>query len=262
MLQYFVPIPNNALLHPTAFAGWVGLFVTALNLLPAGQLDGGHVARAVLGDNAKFVSWGFLGFMFLLGLFYPGWFIIGVFILLLGARHPPPLNDLVRIDAKRYGIAAAATAVMLLSFVAVPVFEIPAEAGVQFEAVAAPDVGVTNLTATVANQSTTTVAFVVRNVGNVRTNVSLSLDLDNFARGNLNVTFTGVTVGNATANVTATGSWFYLDTNGTANVTLLLDATRYPLAPGPWIFHVNTHGDPDGLPEFDRSLRIDLTVAP
>src|SRR5437867_5784915 len=121
ILSLFLPIPANTLLHPTAFAGWVGLFVTALNLLPAGQLDGGHVARAVLGDRSKYVSWGFIGFMLILGILpapygFGGWFIIAIFILLLGARHPPPLNDLTRIDNRRYMLAGGAAAVMLLSF--------------------------------------------------------------------------------------------------------------------------------------------------
>src|SRR2546427_4527635 len=93
VLSYFIPIPQDTVIHPTAFAGWVGLFVTALNLLPAGQLDGGHVARAVLGENGKFVSYGALLLMLGLSLFYQGWLIIAIFILLLGARHPPPLND-------------------------------------------------------------------------------------------------------------------------------------------------------------------------
>src|SRR3989441_5345976 len=77
--------------HPTAFAGWVGLFVTAINLLPAGQLDGGHVARALFGDRHKYLSWGAVLLLFTLGTVYPSWFLFALIILLLGVRHPPPL---------------------------------------------------------------------------------------------------------------------------------------------------------------------------
>src|SRR5881409_2206133 len=85
--------------HPTAFAGWVGLFVTAINLLPAGQLDGGHVARALLGERHRYLSWGAVLFLLFLGvsLGYSAWFLFALIILLLGVRHPPPLNDLTKL---------------------------------------------------------------------------------------------------------------------------------------------------------------------
>src|SRR5467141_1311998 len=63
-LSWFFPIPNQSVLHPLAFAGWVGLFVTAINLLPAGQLDGGHVARALLGRNQFYLSWATVAILF------------------------------------------------------------------------------------------------------------------------------------------------------------------------------------------------------
>lgn len=69
-LALFVPIPQDSILHPTAFAGWVGLFVTALNLLPAGQLDGGHVARALLGENQRYLSYATTLFMLFLGILF------------------------------------------------------------------------------------------------------------------------------------------------------------------------------------------------
>src|SRR5437867_1846041 len=71
--------------HPTAFAGWVGMFVTAINLLPAGQLDGGHVARALLGERHRYLSWGAVLFLLFLGvsLGYSAWFLFALIILLL-----------------------------------------------------------------------------------------------------------------------------------------------------------------------------------
>src|SRR6266511_93564 len=97
-LSLFFPLPDSFVMHPLAFAGWVGLFVTAINLLPAGQLDGGHVARALLGSRQLYLSWSAILILFGLSLFYPGWFLFGFLIFILGVRHPPPLNDLTRLD--------------------------------------------------------------------------------------------------------------------------------------------------------------------
>ena len=86
-------LPENVTLHPTAFAAWVGFLVTAINLLPAGQLDGGHVARGLLGDRSKYLSYGTVGFLLVLGLFYTGWLIFAMLILFLAANtfgSPPP----------------------------------------------------------------------------------------------------------------------------------------------------------------------------
>jgi len=266
ILAMFLPIPSDTLLHPTAFAGWVGLFVTALNLLPAGQLDGGHVARAVLGEQGKYVSWGFLAFMFVLGLFFAGWFIIAVFILMLGARHPPPLNDLTKLDGRRYLLAGGAAAVMILSFVAIPLTLIEPQAGVQFETPTASGVAVAELNATVANARTADLAFVVRSVGNVRANVTLRFDPDTLKalqNVKVNVTFAGVVVGSETGTTNGTSAWFFLDSNATANVTLSLDATAYtgPPPPTTWPLTVIAHVDGDGVAPFDQTVKINATVS-
>lgn len=109
-------------LHPVALAGWVGLLVTAINLLPAGQLDGGHVFRALLGDRSRWVSWGAVLLLFFLGIFeYQGWLIFAVLILFLGVRHPPPLNDLSRLDAKRVAVGLFAAGILVSGFVLVPI---------------------------------------------------------------------------------------------------------------------------------------------
>ncbi|TLZ52177.1 MAG: site-2 protease family protein [Methanobacteriota archaeon] len=262
ILAAFMPIPQNTLLHPTAFAGWVGLFVTALNLLPAGQLDGGHVARAVLGERGKYASWAFLGFMFFLGIFYFGWFIIAIFILLLGARHPPPLNDLSRLDGKRYLLAGGAAAVLLLSFVAIPLVPIAPVSGVQFEMTSAPGTAVSSINATVVNHTSQSYALLIRNVGNVRTNVSLTLEgLSNLQNANLNISFGIISIGNTSANGTATAPWFYLDSNETATVNVLLDARGYTFPPALWSFTLKAHVLGEGVAAADQILSFNLRVS-
>lgn len=119
-LGLFFPIGALASLNPLAIAGWIGLLVTAINLLPAGQLDGGHVFRALFGPKAVWVSWVAVGSLFVLGLEYPGWWLFGIFILFLGARHPPPLNDLTPLDLKHQLIGVGAIAILVIGFVAIP----------------------------------------------------------------------------------------------------------------------------------------------
>jgi membrane-associated protease RseP (regulator of RpoE activity) len=109
-------------LSPLALAGWVGILVTAINLLPAGQLDGGHVFRALLGDRTRYLSWSIVILLFVIGLlYYTGWLFFGVLILFLGARHPPPLNDLSPLDVKRYVVGVFVAGVLLTGFVLTPI---------------------------------------------------------------------------------------------------------------------------------------------
>ena len=120
-LSSFFTIPGNTIIHPTAFAGWVGLFVTALNLLPVGQLDGGHVARSLFKEKSKYVTWAVLGAILILGLFYTGWFIFAIFIIfLLGTHHPAPLNELQKLDVKRKIVGLIALFIFVLCFASIP----------------------------------------------------------------------------------------------------------------------------------------------
>jgi membrane-associated protease RseP (regulator of RpoE activity) len=118
--QYLVGV-NPTSLHPLAIAGWVGILVTAINLLPAGQLDGGHVARALLGPRSVYASWAALAALAGLGFFYPGWFFFAVLVFFLGMRHPPPLNDITPLDRKRVGVGVLAVALLLVGFVIIPI---------------------------------------------------------------------------------------------------------------------------------------------
>ncbi|HEY9206352.1 MAG TPA: site-2 protease family protein [Candidatus Methanoperedens sp.] len=102
LITRFIPMKENAPIHPVAFAGWVGMLVTALNLIPAGQLDGGHVLRAMLGEKASHVSNALPFVLFFLGTYMTFilntdgsmWIFWGILLLFFaGMGHPKPLND-------------------------------------------------------------------------------------------------------------------------------------------------------------------------
>ncbi len=118
---FFLIIPPSEFMHPVAMAGWVGFVVTAINLFPVGQLDGGHVARALAGEKAKYISYGFAALLVALGYFYIGWLIFAFLVIFLGLRHPPPLNDVVKLDKKRIALAVSGFLLLAVTFVPVPI---------------------------------------------------------------------------------------------------------------------------------------------
>jgi len=113
-------------IHPLAFAGWVGFFVTAINLLPVGQLDGGHIARALLGEKSRWAGYGSIGAMLVLGLFFSStWLFFALLIMFMGIRHPPPLNEVTNLDKRRKAVGIAAALMLVLCFVPVPLDMVP-----------------------------------------------------------------------------------------------------------------------------------------
>lgn len=112
---------QDILLHPVAFAGWIGLFVTSLNLIPVGQLDGGHIAYALLGEKHVYLSKLLVLVMVPLGLLlWAGWTIWAVLLLILGLRHPPVLYREASLDPKRRFIGWLALVIFVLTFIPVP----------------------------------------------------------------------------------------------------------------------------------------------
>jgi membrane-associated protease RseP (regulator of RpoE activity) len=112
---------HQVLLHPVAFAGWIGLLVTALNLLPVGQLDGGHVAYALFPEYHRSVSLGCLGLLVICGLvFWEGWLVWALLLSLLGFRHPRPLYDWVPLNGSRRALGIITILVFLLTFTPTP----------------------------------------------------------------------------------------------------------------------------------------------
>jgi len=118
-------LPNNGQdvnLHPIAWAGWVGIMVTFLNLLPMGQLDGGHVLYALIGRRAWPIARLVALVMLVMGVVaWTGWFIWAVLPLLFGLRHPPPLNDHTPLDTHRKLVGVAVLVIFVLVFTPVPI---------------------------------------------------------------------------------------------------------------------------------------------
>jgi membrane-associated protease RseP (regulator of RpoE activity) len=125
LVQHLVmgAVPDNydVILHPIGYAGWVGLFVTALNLLPIGQLDGGHVAYALFGKRSRLIFIIALSIMAFITIFYnPGWILLLVLIILFGFRHPAPLDDETPLDGKRKLLGGIAFLALFVSFTPAP----------------------------------------------------------------------------------------------------------------------------------------------
>ena len=117
------PIPEgyDLVLHPLAYAGWVGLFITAFNLLPAGQLDGGHVVYAVFGRQSRYIFGATILSVGLLTVFYyPGWLVLLILLFVFGMRHPEPLDSESALDKGRLIIALAILLIFVLSFIPAP----------------------------------------------------------------------------------------------------------------------------------------------
>ncbi|GAB4434983.1 MAG: site-2 protease family protein [Anaerolineae bacterium] len=113
---------SDILISSVAFAAWFGLFVTAMNLLPVGQLDGGHVVYSLIGDKARLLGMVLVGIMVAAGIFWwTGW-LVWAFLtfFIIGVNHPPPLNDLVPLDTGRKIIAWVMIAFFVILFMPNP----------------------------------------------------------------------------------------------------------------------------------------------
>ena len=129
-LQYFFtgrPVPLggvDVILHPVAWAGWAGLLVTALNLIPAGQLDGGHVLYVLLGRRVTALLPFILVGLLALGLVWPGWWLWALLIFMLGRIHAEPLDQITPLDPSRRLVAILGLVIFVLVFTPVPLLAI------------------------------------------------------------------------------------------------------------------------------------------
>jgi membrane-associated protease RseP (regulator of RpoE activity) len=117
------PFPLGALdvmTDPIAFAGWAGLLVTSLNLIPVGTLDGGHVIYSLFGDKAAKAFPYIFAALILIGVFWNGWWIWAFLLLWLGRVHAEPLDQITTLDRPRRLIAALVIVIFILTFSFVP----------------------------------------------------------------------------------------------------------------------------------------------
>lgn len=117
-------IPNarvDVLVNQLAWAGWTGLFVTGLNLLPIGQLDGGHVLYSLVGERAKYIYYPAIAALAALTLLTDGGLLFMLVLLIFfGRTHAVPLDNITALDPRRRFYAIATLAVFVLVFVPVP----------------------------------------------------------------------------------------------------------------------------------------------
>lgn len=117
-----VPPDFDVILHPIAFAGWVGIFVTALNLFPVGQLDGGHVSYALLGPKSRNLARLFIGIFIFMGFFFwMGWFLWAFIIVFLGLRHPRVIDEGTPLSPQRKFLGFVMLIIFILSFIPDPI---------------------------------------------------------------------------------------------------------------------------------------------
>ena len=123
-----LPANTDILLHPVAFAGWIGLFITAMNLIPIGQLDGGHILYALFGKRHGTISAMLVGVLgalgtaaFLWDVGWPGWGVWAILMLILGIDHPPVYHWNERLENNRRLLGIFALVIFILTFVPTPI---------------------------------------------------------------------------------------------------------------------------------------------
>ncbi len=120
-----VPAGGDLLLHPVGFAAWFGLLVTALNLLPFGQLDGGHITYALFGSWQRRIAWPLLAVLVVLGFWWTGWWIWAVIALVMRVRHPWIPDEAAMLDPRRRLLGFLCIVVFLLCFTPEPIKLLP-----------------------------------------------------------------------------------------------------------------------------------------
>ena len=114
----------NIHLHPIAFAGWIGMLITTLNLMPVGQLDGGHIIYAIAPGKHSAIGKIFFAGLFPLGYFWPGWFFWAAMIALMGFKTAPLKEDVEKLKLTHIVLGSISMVIFVLTFIPIPFSEI------------------------------------------------------------------------------------------------------------------------------------------
>jgi hypothetical protein len=110
----------DVIIHPIAFGAWAGLMITGLNLIPAGQLDGGHLLYVLFGDRAsRMLPWIIIGLIGL-GLFWPGWYVFVILVFIFGRVHAEPLDTVTPLSLRHRILAWTGLILFVLIFTPIP----------------------------------------------------------------------------------------------------------------------------------------------
>jgi membrane-associated protease RseP (regulator of RpoE activity) len=129
-IRYFftgTPLPLGGIdvsIHPVAWAGWAGLLVTSLNLIPIGQFDGGHLVYSLYGDKIRWLRPILLILLIIMGLIWSGWWLWAFMILLFGDRYAEPLDGITELNPARKAIARFGLIIFILIFMPVPLISL------------------------------------------------------------------------------------------------------------------------------------------
>ncbi len=126
-------MPSLGILDPIAFAGWIGIVVNSFNAFPAGYLDGGLISTALFGNRSVYLSYASIIAIIGLGIIYPPWVLLAVFVVLLGMKGPEPLNNISKVMAPGKVLAVIAFAILILGMVPFPYHIVNSDFTVQIE---------------------------------------------------------------------------------------------------------------------------------
>jgi membrane-associated protease RseP (regulator of RpoE activity) len=125
VIYFFTGFPTpmggrDVTLHQVAWAGWAGLLVTALNLIPVGQFDGGHILHGLFGKHAAKIRPTIMVVLIILGVVWSGWFIWVLLIFVFGRSYAEPLDQITPLDIRRKALGLLGLIIFLLVFTPVP----------------------------------------------------------------------------------------------------------------------------------------------